>query len=248
MCIRITCCLCVTGLVLVSGAALAGQEAKKGAADLQGTWKIVSLDASVETAELPPRMPRWVIKGEKVYYGGEMLAMLTVDPATTPKTMDLKFVDREMERVFEGIYKVDGDKLTICVNKLTDGVKERPLDFTTEGNESRRLLKFTREKPGADDGTKDAPGFVGVQIGKDKDDMGVRVVATIAGSPAKKAGLKQDDVILRVGQNPATTIKEVVDLIRAVRPGGEVSLRIRRDDKEQDIKVRAGVLPFFLLD
>jgi len=46
----------------------------------------------------------------------------------------------------------------------------------------------------------------------------------------------------------ATDLQTTVRTIRQVKPGTELTLRIRRGEKEQDVKVKVGVLPFFLLD
>lgn len=241
---RILVTMCVSVVALLGGAAVS-QEAKKGTPELQGTWKVIAHITSEETYDVPANIPRWVIKGDKVRYGGETLGTLTVDTGNMPKTIDLHFADGK--QTYEGIYKIDGDTLTICVNRASAGVKERPLDFAGESKEDRQLLVLQKLARDADDGTKDAPGFVGVQIGKAPDDVGVVIGAVVDKSPAKKAGLMKDDVILRVGDTPATGVAQVVDLVRAVRAGNEVRLHIRRGEKEQDITVRVGVLPFMLL-
>src|ERR1700730_17366849 len=127
----------------------AGEQPKKGQAEVQGTWKIVGLEARGEDAEFPANLPRWVIKGDKVFYAGEVLARLTIDPATTPRTVDLAFANPR--QVFEGDYAVEVDPLKTSVNRLDAAVKERPLDFETKDKPGRRLLVLKREKAGADD-------------------------------------------------------------------------------------------------
>jgi uncharacterized protein (TIGR03067 family) len=222
------------------------QEPKKGTPELQGTWKLVKLEAEGEDAEFPQNIPAWVIKGNEVYYGGELLATLTVDPKASPKILDIKYADARGP--FEAIYAVDGDTLKISVNRLTEGVKERPSDFNTRDSAGRRLLVFKRARDG-DDGTKTAPAFIGVMIGLAGDDKDkVVVVGALDKSPAKKAGVKTDDLILKVGDTPATGLKQVVELIRAVRPGTDVTLRVQRGDQERDITIRARVLPFYVID
>jgi uncharacterized protein (TIGR03067 family) len=192
--------------------------------------------------EFPDRAPTWVIKGDKVIYGGQTLAVLTLDASSSPKSIDLGFLDRK--RVFEGIYTVADDTLRICVNRQTEGVKERPVRFETQGEADWRLLVFRR---GQGDGMEGLSGFVGIALRRD-DDKGVVVAMVLEGSPALKAGLKKDDVILRVGDQEATGVREVVEMVRRVRPGSELTLRIRRDGKERDVTVRVGVMPFSLLD
>jgi uncharacterized protein (TIGR03067 family) len=203
---------------------------------------VVSLEVDGKTREAPQGQPWWVIKGNKVLRAGEEFAVLTTDPATTPRTIDLKFL--RPARVYEGIYAADGDTLKVCVNVQTDGVKERPLKLSTEGQPQWRLLVFERVKPGA--GAEEAAGFVGIAIRRDKGRVAVGQV--LPGSPAKKAGLRKDDIILKVGAAEPTTIREVVEEVMRTKPGGEVTFRVRRGGRERDITVRAGVAPFFLLD
>jgi uncharacterized protein (TIGR03067 family) len=233
--------------LLLCGAAASparAQDGKKALAELHGTWKITALEANGQPAETVPNMPHWVIKDAEVRYGGTKLADLSVDGNASPRSMDLTFADPK--RVFEAIYTIEGNTLKICVNTITDGVKERPGDFTTEDKAGRRLLTLTRLKAGAGDGTADAAGFIGIQIRVDKDTKAVEIGGVLKGTPAEKAGLKQDDVLVKVGTEDAGSLKGVVDAIRELRPGADVTIRVRRGDKEQDVKVRVGVMPFFL--
>ena len=243
---RIVVPCCAAALILTIGTPAPGQDAKKGPPELQGTWRIVARITNTETYDVPANMPRWVIKGNQIRYGGEAIGSLTVDTANNPRTIDLTFTDKKDP--YEGVYKIDGDTLTICVNRATAAVKERPLDFAAESKEDRQLLVLQKLPRDANDGSKDGPGFVGIQIAMMPDDMSIFVNAVIDKSPAKKAGLMKDDVILKVGDTPATGVKQVVDLVRAVRTGNDIVLHVRRGEKEQDITVRAGVVPFMLFE
>jgi uncharacterized protein (TIGR03067 family) len=213
---------------------------------LQGAWKFESLEIDGKPAELPDNAYWWFIKGDKVLYGGSELAALTIDAETSPRCIDLAF--RDPKRVFEGIYAIEDDTLKICVNPVTEGVKERPADFSTKGKPSARLLTFKRDKDRKADSTEGLAGFVGIQIKAEDEGKQVVVVAAIPGSPADKAGLKKDDLILKVGDQDAQDLKSVVNFIRKVKPGVEVSLRVKRDGKEKDITIKATVLPFYLLE
>lgn len=235
--------------VLVAAALLAaGRPAeggsKKGPAALQGTWKLVSLEIDGEATDYSARPFRWVIKGTTVRYGGKPLAELTADPAASPKTIDLTFLTPK--RTYEGVYAVDGDTLKICVNRQTEGVKDRPVGFETKGKADLRLLVFQRDEAGAGERLADLPGFVGIQIMKKEKELVIGGV--IDGSPAKAAGLKKDDVLLKVGALDADGLREFVEAVRAARPGSELTIRVRRDSKERDIPIKIGIMPFFLLD
>jgi uncharacterized protein (TIGR03067 family) len=215
-------------------------------AALQGVWKVESLEVDGKEAEFPQNPLRWVIKGNKVFYGGAELAVLKPDDSTSPKLLDLEFV--KLKRVLEGIYSVEGDTLKLCVNRQSEGAKERPQTFATEGKSDLRLLVFKRVKDAKGDEAEEGAGFVGIQIRRNDDDTEVSVAAALEGSPAEKAGLKKDDVLVKVGGEAATTLQGVIKAVRAVKPGSELTLRIKRDGKEQDVTVKVGVVPFFLLD
>jgi uncharacterized protein (TIGR03067 family) len=238
----------LAGLVLVSAPAFAaGQEggAKKELAALRGAWKVVSLEINGESEEVSGKPPVWIIRDDKVLYGGEELATLTVDPATSPRSVDLSFA--KPKRVVEGIYALDGDKLKLCVNRQSEGAKERPNEFATKDKPEWRLLVFERvaEEKAA---PENLSGFVGVQIAADAEKKQIVVGAVLDGSPAKKAGLMKDDVIVSVGGQPASELRAVVMACRQATPASELALRIRRGDKEQDVTVKVAVLPFLLLD
>ncbi len=232
---------CVAVLALASVAA--DEAAKKAPAELQGTWKLESIKSSEYERTFEDNAPRLVIKGDRVRYGGEPLATLKADPATTPKCLDLHFVSATD---YEGVYKVDKDTLTVCLGLPTDGAKERPLDFETKEKKNRRLLVFRREKAGTGDGPEGGMGWLGVQIRKEDDRISVAEV--FEGSPAKKAGLKKADVVLKVGATEVTDdLQGMVRMIQQAKPGSELKLVVRRDGKEQRLTAKVGVLPFHLL-
>jgi len=223
----------------------AGDKTKKELADLQGVWRLIGFQVDGKEAFLQEhKQIRWVIKDDKVSYGGDELAKLTLDPAANPKCLDLDFF--KSKRIHEGIYKLDKERLTICVSLMTEGVKDRPLKFDNEGIDKYRTLLFERDKPGTE--LEGAAGFVGIQLRIDDKTKEVEVVDTIKDSPAQKAGFKKDDVLLKVGSEATGDLQETVNLVRQLKPGTEAVMRVRRAGKERDITVKVGVAPFLYLD
>jgi uncharacterized protein (TIGR03067 family) len=222
-----------------------GGKLKKELAELQGVWRLTGFEVDGEEAYLQEhKQVRWVIKGDKIFYGGEEFGRLTLDAATEPRCLDLSLA--KSKRVHEGIYKLDKDRLKICVALMTDGVKERPLKFDNKGIEKHRTMLFERDKPGTE--LEGAAGFVGVQLRLDQKTNEIQIVDTIKGSPAQKAGLKKDDVILRVADNETGDLQATVEMVRQLKPGSDTVLRVRRADKEQDVTVKVGVAPFLYLE
>jgi uncharacterized protein (TIGR03067 family) len=231
-------------LVITVSPALA-QEAKKIPAELQGHWKLIILGFEGREIEMRDSFPYWIIKADQVLYGGEPLASLIVDPATTPPIIDVRY---DAKRVFEAVYAVEGDRLKICINQRTQGVKERPLDFATKGHSERRLFIFQRQDETGGDGSANAPGDVGIDFDLKKKEKTVFIAAVAPKSPAEKAGLKKDDIVARIGDVTPTGLREAYDQVRQARAGSELTVRIRRGDKELDIRVPVRVVPFYFLD
>lgn len=235
----------VVALTFVAGgAAHPGDPPAKGPAELQGCWKLVSIEGNgVAVEPFGGGLPRWVVKGDKVFYGGEEVIQLAADPSTSPRVIDLKF--RDPERVYEGIYEVEKDTLKVCVHRLSDGTKARPGAFATKDQRDWRLLVFEREKAAPANPTEGLTAYAGVRLRGDADTKTVLVDAPIKGSPAEKAGLKADDVILTVGGKAVASADAAVQAVREAKPGEKVAFRVRRGDKEMDITVTVGVFPFY---
>ncbi|QJW95699.1 TIGR03067 domain-containing protein [Frigoriglobus tundricola] len=232
------------GVLVASGEATrAADPPADPPAELPGCWKLVSTEANGKSSDpLGGGQPRWVVKGDKVFYGGAEIARFTADPSTTPRVLDLTC--RDPERVHEGIYAVEKDTLKVCLNKRTEGAKDRPSQFVTKDQEDWVLLVFEREKAAPEDATEGLAAFAGVVLQKDEDKKAVVVAAPLKGSPAEKAGLKKGDAVLKVGATAATDLETAVKAVRAAKPGTALEFRIDRDGKEQTITVKVGVLPF----
>jgi uncharacterized protein (TIGR03067 family) len=218
---------------------------KQDLAELQGAWKLVSIESNGKALELTDRQPRWVIQGDKVLYGGEDLARLTVDVKAMPKLVDLKFASPD--KVYEAIYTIEKDTLKICLNRQSEGVKERPLVFSTKDKANWRLLVFERDKAEKEAATAGLTGFAGLALRKDQDRKEIVVGDVLPGSPAKKAGLRKDDVVLQIAGREVKELRSSVDIVRQTMPGSKITFRIRREGKESDLTVKVGVLPFALL-
>jgi uncharacterized protein (TIGR03067 family) len=210
-------------------------------AELQGCWKLVSFEVNGETRDpFGGGEPRWIIKDNKVSYGGEETLRLAPDPSTSPKVIDLKFSNPD--RVYEGIYVVEKDTIKICLNGRADA-KDRPDSFTTKDQVARRLLVFQREKDAPANPTEGATAYAGVQLRYDAEKETVVIDVPIKGSPAEKAGLKKDDVVMKVGGVAVTDLDATVKAVRQAKPGTKLEFQISRNGKEMAVTVTVGVLP-----
>lgn len=67
--------------------------------------------------------------------------------------------------------------------------------------------------------------------------------AVVSGSPADKAGIKEGDVILKINSDELGEGKSLNRYLSKYQPGDEVTLKIQRDGKEIDVKVKLGEAP-----
>lgn len=116
----------------------------------QGTWLVNSfiMDGTEAASEVVGSIRR-IVEGDHVVWkrDGKSFAGTTVelDPTPDPKAIDVipdggKLKDK---RVL-GIYKLDGDILTIC---MASPKQDRPKEFTAKKGSGKTLMTFKREKP-----------------------------------------------------------------------------------------------------
>ena len=130
------------------GAAAAQDEpAKKELDRVQGTWKLLNVEADGEKQpEEFRKNGELVIKGTKYTLripNTTEEGTLRLDPAAKPTTVDFTIESGDDKGKTQlGIYKLDGNRLTFCVGK--PGEKDRPKEFTTKAGELRSLWEFGR--------------------------------------------------------------------------------------------------------
>ncbi len=162
----------VIGLTFVLAAPLAlradsGDDVRKELKALEGKWKAVGMEARGKSFP-KDAIPAFTFmvgadgKSTSQSFQGEYDATITVDPRKSPKTIDnLHVSGAQKGKKQYGIYKLEGDRWTVCMTQ--PGVEEgaRPKDFTTKGS-LNVVFVFERSK----EKTTDSPSAAHVLPGE----------------------------------------------------------------------------------
>jgi RNA polymerase sigma factor (sigma-70 family) len=127
-------------------AAAAKEEAPKDEDKIVGTWAYVSVETGGQ------KVPEEQVKGAKMIFAADgkfsakikdkkMAGTWKLDPARKPKEIT---TTNEEGKTHNGIYKLDGDALTICLPE--DDGAERPTEFATKEGTKVILVVLRREK------------------------------------------------------------------------------------------------------
>ena len=104
---------------------------------LLGKWKMTRYEFQGELKTIEQAAPILTIedgKGDFGLEGGIGKFSYTIDPSQTPKHLDITYLGPMLggARALD-LYKLEGDRLTICSVSLRDGGKTRPSEFTSVG-------------------------------------------------------------------------------------------------------------------
>ena len=145
------------------------------------------------------------------------------------------------------LVNLDGEVIGINTAIITTSGGYEGLGFAIPINKAKRILNKLIK------GEKVLYGWLGIRIQDLNEDLksyfgikeksGVIIVKVYNNSPAQKAGLKEGDLILSFNDRPINTTLELMRLASSSEVGKEVILKILRDNKELDIKVKIGAKP-----
>ncbi|MFO0930482.1 MAG: PDZ domain-containing protein [Gemmataceae bacterium] len=113
------------------------------------------------------------------------------------------------------------------------------------------VVSVAVRSPSGRDVSRRAPapnsGYLG--IGLDPGENGVAVIAMIEkGGAAEKAGLKVGDVVLTVAGRKVPSPDRLVTAIQGFKPGQVVILRVKRGEKETDVRATLGKRPASMIN
>jgi serine protease Do len=141
-----------------------------------------------------------------------------------------------------------GEVIGINTLIITRGLPQSSgVGFAVPINVAKDILPQLREKG------KVIRGWIGVSIQamteemaktlKLKESKGALVSEVSAGSPAEKAGLKPDDVVLGIDGKTVEDSSDLSSYIASRPPGSTVRLRVWRDGAEKPVAITLGTFP-----
>ncbi|MBV9149369.1 MAG: trypsin-like peptidase domain-containing protein [Candidatus Eremiobacteraeota bacterium] len=130
---------------------------------------------------------------------------------------------------------VDIDGRVIGVNQSTASpTTAQGIGFAIPSNIVRSQMASLEQNPGVHQGTN--VGFIGAQLGSLNNSVrqqinyngpvGVVVAQVLSGTPADQAGLQPGDIILRANGQGVTDPQRLIAIIRAAKPGQQLSLEV----------------------
>ncbi|HEX6208831.1 MAG TPA: trypsin-like peptidase domain-containing protein [Actinomycetota bacterium] len=134
----------------------------------------------------------------------------------------------------------DGESHVVGINTAVAGVGlglAVPINDTTRGIIGALLRegRFRRSYLGITGGWRPLPPRVAERLGRH---AGVEVVEVVPGSPADRAGLRPEDLILDVGGESVTDVGDLQRLMVAELIDADVRVRVFRDGDVVEVSVR----------
>lgn len=110
------------------------------------------------------------------------------------------------------------------------------IGFAIPVNLARSVMTGLIEKGGVQ------RGFLGVQLENLPTDEGARITGVVKGSPADRAGIQSNDIIVESAGKEITSVAELRLVISQTPPGASIPLVVIRDSRRKNLRVTLGSL------
>ncbi len=156
------------------------------------------------------------------------------------KLYDNRYYDAEILGIHHdtdlAMLRIAADKLT-AIRWSTAPTSEVGSWVVTTGLQS--LPKAIGVVSAASRGIPEVKGILGVMLG-DSDVEGARVEQVMPESGAEKAGVRPNDVVIGLNDLQIKSRSELIEGVKAYRPGDRVQLKLLRGDKEKVVTAELG--------
>jgi serine protease Do len=133
------------------------------------------------------------------------------------------------------------------LSKLMPGMKDpeetdepKSRNKAQDNNRPRRNLPLEPEAPAAPTRNK---VYLGVQLEALNDGAGVQVVEVADGSPAAKAGVELEDIIIKVDGAEVTENRDIVTKVQGAKAGDKLKLTVKRGSAQKELEVTLAPAP-----
>jgi S1-C subfamily serine protease len=88
-------------------------------------------------------------------------------------------------------------------------------------------------------------GFLGIRLaeGQEESTGPVKVMSVMDDGPAAKAGIKEGDEIVKIGDDTVKGFNTLRDRLAKTKPGDKIKVTVKRDMKEMTMDVTLGKMP-----
>jgi len=145
------------------------------------------------------------------------------------------------------LVNLDGELVGINTAIITRSGGYEGIGFAVPINKAKRILNQLIK------GEKVLYGWLGVSIQDINEDLrgyfgikekeGVIVVQVFKDSPSDKAGIKEGDLILSLDNRVVSSARSLIDLVTITDVGKVVGVKVLRDTKEVELKIKIGTRP-----
>jgi len=194
-----------------------------------------------------PGNPEWTIQANTIFVGqpSSEKVKLIFDSMISPKFKEKEKISGADCLVIESALNPKRILSSVIPGVNMDVARALMYTFTIWiGETDNRLYKTSikiesGKKVDEDKKQADKKAFLGVNLGGELPE-GVEVASVNSDSAAEKAGIQDGDIIISVDGEKTDSMKKLVELISAHKPGDEVNLRILRGGEEIELKVKLG--------
>lgn len=120
--------------------------------------------------------------------------------------------------------------------KLLNGLEDMPREKYVDSADKDSM------KP-VHTGSRVTLGIVPDYSAMDDSAKGVKISGTSSGSPAEKAGLKADDVIVQWNSDKVDSLQQLTNFLAAAKPGDKVKLGVMRGEKRLELEATLAARP-----
>jgi len=218
------------GLV-ISGAALAGLLTNEAASAAVPTRLCFSLIEAATAVTFDGSLGAGIVSSEVSHLAARAL-----------RTMSISSLRWATAACVSVSLAVAGGSLFIYRASGAEQESTPPAVVTTadDKSEKREPDKPAEQKPKTGERTR---GYLGLMFEGDPNRGPVSIYDVLPDSPASKAGVMVDDVVLKVNKIEVKDRDLVLNTLKALKPGDKVTFRLKRGDKEMDVSITVGQWP-----